>query len=196
MQNPLSHLDRYDIQLASASPRRRELLGMLEIPFTIATPRDIDEVYPTDLPATEVAPFLARLKSEAYAPKGNQMIITADTVVIAPDGMILGKPSSDADARLMLRRLSGATHQVVTGVVVSTAERREDLSCTTNVTFAPISAEEIDFYVEHFRPLDKAGAYGIQEWIGAAAVAGIEGSYYNVMGLPIHKLYTLLRDKF
>lgn len=196
MKNPLSNLDRYDIQLASASPRRRELLAMLEIPFTIARPLDIEETYPTDLPSTEIAPYLARLKSEAYTPLDNQMIITADTVVVAPDGMVLGKPSGETDARLMLRRLSGARHSVVTGVAVATVQKREVISCTTEVTFAPLSPDEIDFYVTRFRPFDKAGAYGIQEWIGAAAVAGIDGSYYNVMGLPIHRLYTLLRDSF
>ena len=194
--NPLSHLDSYDIMLASASPRRRELLAMLEVPFTIAPPLDIEESYPSDLPAVEVAPYLARLKSHAYSPQGNQMIITADTVVVAPDATVLGKPRDARDAAMMLRRLSGAPHDVVTGVAVATAERREVISCTTRVTFAPLSDSEIDFYIDRFKPFDKAGAYGIQEWIGAAAVASISGSYYNVMGLPIHRLYPLLRDNF
>lgn len=196
MTNPLHHLDRYNVILASASPRRRELLAMLGLPFTIAEARDIDESYPTDTPAEEVAPYIARIKSEAYPPEANRMIITADTVVIAPDGGVLGKPHNETAARMMLRRLSGAPHQVVTGVAVATAERREVISCTTTVVFAPLSDEEIDFYLSRFKPYDKAGAYGIQEWIGAAAVARIEGSYYNVMGLPVHRLYTLLRDKF
>ncbi len=196
MNNPLSHLEKYDIMLASASPRRRELLSMLELPFTIAPPLDIEESYPTDLPSTEVAPYLAMLKSKAYTPTDNQMIITADTVVVAPDGMVLGKPRGSSDARLMLRRLAGAPHTVVTGVVVATPERREMVTCSTEVTFAPLSDEEISFYIDRFKPFDKAGAYGIQEWIGAAAVARIDGSFYNVMGLPIHRLYTLLRDSF
>lgn len=196
MNNPLHNLDRYEIILASASPRRRSLLAMLGLPFTIAGPCDIEETYPTDTPAVEVAPYLARLKSEAYAPEGNQLIITADTVVVAPDGAVLGKPRGEADARMMLRRLAGAPHQVVTGAAVSTAERREVISCTTTVVFAPLSEDEIDYYLSQYQPFDKAGAYGIQEWIGAAAVACIEGSYYNVMGLPVHRLYTLLRDKF
>ena len=194
--NPLSHLDKYEIMLASASPRRRELLAMLELPFTIAPPLEIEETYPTDLPSTEVAPYLASLKSNAYTPEGNQMIITADTVVVAPDGMVLGKPHGTADARIMLRRLAGAPHTVVTGVAVATSSRREVISCSTNVTFAPLSNEEIDFYLERFHPFDKAGAYGSQEWIGAAAVSRIDGSFYNVMGLPVHRLYTLLRDSF
>lgn len=194
--SPLSNLAGYDIRLASASPRRRELMAMLGIPFTIADPADIEETYPTDLPATEVAPYLARLKSEAYRPEGNMMIVTADTVVVAPDGMVLGKPSGEHDARLMLRRLAGAPHTVVTGVAVATAERREVISCSTVVVFAPLSPVEIDYYVTNFHPFDKAGAYGIQEWIGAAAVARIDGSFYNVMGLPVHRLYTLLRDCF
>ena len=194
--NPLHNLSRYDIRLASASPRRRELMAMLDIPFTIAEPLDIEESYPTDLPALEVALYLALLKSKAYNPTGNMMIITADTVVVAPDGSVLGKPCNAADARLMLRRISGGLHTVVTGVCVATAEKRETITCSTNVMFDALSTEEIDYYVDHYAPLDKAGAYGIQEWIGAAGVSSIEGSFYNVMGLPVHRLYTLLRDSF
>lgn len=195
-KNPLHNLSRYDIRLASASPRRRELMAMLDIPFTIAEPLDIEETYPTDLPALEVAPYLAQLKSRAYNPVGDMMIITADTVVVAPDGSVLGKPCNADDARLMLRRISGGPHTVVTGVCVATAEKRETVTCTTEVVFDTLTAEEIDYYVDRYAPLDKAGAYGIQEWIGAAGVSSINGSFYNVMGLPVHRLYTLLRDSF
>ena len=143
MTNPLHHLNNYQIILASASPRRRELMSMLGVSFTIAEPLDIEESYPTNLPSEEVAPYLARLKSEAYTPEGNQLIITADTVVIAPDGAVLGTPDSEASARMMLRRLSGAPHQVVTGVAVATCERREVVSCTTNVIFAPLTHQSL-----------------------------------------------------
>lgn len=194
--NPLQPLEKYSIVLASASPRRRELLGMLGLPFTVAPKTDVDESYPTNLPAAEVAPYLARLKSDAWPPATDQMVITADTVVIAADGTILGKPSGEADARSMLRRLAGGPHTVVTGVAVATTERREIISCSTDVYFGHLTQEEIDYYVSRFTPLDKAGAYGIQEWIGAAAVERIDGSFYNVMGLPVHALYTLLRNKF
>lgn len=194
--NPLQPLEKYSIVLASASPRRRELLGMLGLPFTVAPKTDVDESYPTNLPAAEVAPYLARLKSDAWPPATGQMVITADTVVIAADGTILGKPSGEADARSMLRRLAGGPHTVVTGVAVATTVRREIISCSTDVYFGHLTQEEIDYYVSRFTPLDKAGAYGIQEWIGAAAVERIDGSFYNVMGLPVHALYTLLRDKF
>ncbi|MCM1028319.1 MAG: Maf family nucleotide pyrophosphatase [Pseudoflavonifractor sp.] len=196
MKNPLTHLDKYDIILASASPRRRELLAMLDIPFTVAEPRNIEETYPTDTPAMEVAPYLAKLKSCAYPPQGNQLVITADTVVVAPDGEVMGKPHSEQDAHTMLRRLAGAPHQVVTGLAVATTDKRKVTSCSTEVVFAPLTPEEIDFYITRCRPFDKAGAYGIQEWIGAAAVRSINGSYFNVMGLPIHRLYSLLRDEF
>lgn len=194
--NPLEPLKQYDIILASASPRRRELMAMLDLPFTVAPKRDIMESYPSDLPATEVAPYLARLKSDAYAPSEGQLVITTDTVVVAPDGSVLGKPAGQADARSMLRRLAGAPHTVVTGVAVATPARREVIACSTQVWFAQLSPEEIAYYVDSFSPMDKAGAYGIQEWIGAAAVERIDGSFYNVMGLPVHALYKLLRDKF
>lgn len=194
--NPLNQLTRYRILLASASPRRRELLAMLGLPYEIATGRKVEETYPTDLPAVEIAPYLSKLKADAYPPAEGEMVITADTVVVAADGSVLGKPVNADDARSMLRRLAGGPHTVVTGVTVSTPDRRETIACLTDVYFAPITSWEIDFYIDNFAPMDKAGAYGIQEWIGAAAVERIDGSFYNVMGLPIHALYTLLRDKF
>lgn len=191
----LSNLNDFEIILASGSPRRRELLGGLGIDFRVARLNDVDESYPSDLPANEVAEYLSKKKADAYRQSltDRQLIITADTVVIT-DGEILGKPIDAADAKRMLKALSGAVHQVVTGVTVMTTVKTVSLSATTNVRFAPLSDEEIDYYITHYRPFDKAGAYGIQEWIGYIAVEGIEGSYFNVMGLPIQKLYTVLKN--
>lgn len=191
----LSNLNDFEIILASGSPRRRELLGGLGIDFRVARLNDVDESYPNDLPANEVAEYLSKKKAEAYRQSltERQLIITADTVVIT-DGEILGKPTDAADATRMLKALSGAVHQVVTGVTVMTTAKTVSFSATTNVRFAPLSDEEIDYYISQYRPFDKAGAYGIQEWIGYIAVEGIEGSYFNVMGLPIQKLYTVLKS--
>lgn len=181
--------------LASKSPRRRELLSIIEPDYILAPDRDIKEEYPQDLPAAEVPAFLSRLKSDGYAdiPKGKDILLTADTIVIL-DGEILGKPRDEAEAEAMLRRLSGRTHLVVTGVTLR-AEGREPVtfSVTTEVNFAPLSPEDIHLYVSQYHPLDKAGAYGIQEWIGAAAVESINGSHYNVVGLPLHRLFKELR---
>ena len=190
----LSNLNDFDIVLASGSPRRRELLGGLGINFRVACLSDIDETYPNDLLANMVAEYLSKKKAEAYQKSltDKQLIITADTVVIT-DSKILGKPADAADATRMLQALSGAVHQVVTGVTVMSAAKTVSFSATTNVRFATLSDEEIDYYISHYRPFDKAGAYGIQEWIGYIAVEGIDGSYFNVMGLPIQKLYTVLK---
>ncbi len=202
MKNPLSNLDGYQIVLASASPRRRELLAKLDIPFCVATAIDVDESYPASTPTELIPEHIAMQKSHAYAeilPEAT-ICITADTIVVAPDGAVMGKPRSADDARCMLRRLAGATHRVVTGVVVNrTASPLHDATvdafhAVSDVVFAELSDDEIDYYVEHYRPMDKAGAYGIQEWIGAAAIKEIRGSFYNVMGLPIHRLYALLRS--
>ena len=191
----LSNLNDFDIVLASGSPRRRELLDGLGINFRVACLSDIDETYPSDLPANMVAEYLSKKKAEAYRKSltDKQLIITADTVVIT-DRKILGKPTDAADASQMLKVLSGAVHQVVTGVTVMSAAKTVSFSATTNVRFATLSDEEIDYYISHYRPFDKAGAYGIQEWIGYIAVEGIDGSYFNVMGLPIQKLYTVLKS--
>ena len=190
-------LKKYDVVLASKSPRRKELLGMLDVPFEIHVKDGIDESYPADMPALEVAEFLSRLKGQAYAQdiKDNQMVITADTIVILDD-KIYGKPKDENDAVDMLMQLQGRTHTVASGVCVATKEKIISFTTTTDVTFAPLSREEATWYVEKYRPLDKAGAYGIQEWIGCAAVAGINGSFYNVMGLPVHQLYNVLKDEF
>lgn len=190
----LTNLQKYQIILASKSPRRRELLEKLSIPFQCVTMGGIREDYPKDLPAAEVAEYLARLKADAYRSliTSNQMVITADTVVIC-EGDIFGKPASQQEAFGMIRRLSGRRHTVASGVSVITADRCESFTSETQVRFASLSDAEIEYYIDTFHPLDKAGAYGIQEWIGCAAVESIEGSFYNVMGLPLHRLYQVLK---
>jgi len=183
--------------LASGSPRRRELLGMLGVDFTVDTSRSVDETIPegVHLAAEKIPEYLSQVKAEAYRAgvDPGAVLVTADTVVIL-DGDVIGKPADEADARRMLHRLSGRTHRVVTGVTVVTGGRSKTFAEMTEVEFAPLSDAEIDFYVDHYRPLDKAGAYGIQEWIGAVAVRGLRGSYYNVMGLPVNRLYRELKS--
>ena len=193
MGNFLTDSFKYKILLASNSPRRKELLEMLNIDFKIVSGIEVDESYPQYLQPEEVPSFLSRKKSEAYHSilSENQMIVTADTIVIL-DGEILGKPTSTDNAKTMLRKLSGRTHKVVTGVTLSTLQKTFTFSISTAVEFAPLSDEVIDYYVDTFHPLDKAGAYGIQEWIGAVGIRGIHGSYYNIMGLPVHRLYNEL----
>lgn len=195
VKNPLENLNRYKIILASGSPRRRELLGMLGIDFKVNTSVEVDENH-SGIPAREVAPYLSKVKADAYrallTPDGNELIITADTVVILGD-RVLGKPSDAAEAFEMLSAMSGRVHEVITGVTITTADRTETFSAVSKVEFSPLSADEIRYYLEGFRPYDKAGAYGIQEWIGAAGIRGIEGSFYNVMGLPVNRLYELLK---
>lgn len=193
----LDNLKNYNIILASKSPRRRELLMMLDIPFEVKTKDGIDETYPASLPAKEVAEYLSRLKGNAYAEEitGNEMVITADTIVVLED-RIFGKPVSEDDAVSMLMTLQGKTHTVVTGVTIATRDKMESFSTYTEVTFAPLEEDEARWYVSKYRPLDKAGAYGIQEWIGCAAVARIDGSFYNVMGLPVHQLYRKMKEEF
>lgn len=190
---PLKNLEGKKIMLASHSPRRRELLGMLGVEFSIAETIEVDESYPDTLPAESVAEYLSAKKGEAYhgTLTPDTVLITADTVVII-DGEILGKPDSEENAKEMLRKLSGRSHKVVTGVTVTTTRARKSFSSVTEVAFDNLSEEEISYYIEKYRPYDKAGAYGIQEWIGAVGIKGIEGSYYNVMGLPVHQLYKQL----
>ena len=181
--------------LASNSPRRRELLGLLDLDYEIVAPRPVEEIYPADLPAEEVAPYLSALKASAYVglPKGDEIIVTADTVVVC-EGLILGKPKDREDAVAMLNMLSGKTHKVVTGVTLMSERRTVTFSETTLVTFDALSDSMIETYVDRYRPFDKAGAYGIQEWIGCVGISGINGCYYNVMGLPLHALHTHLRQ--
>ena len=188
-------MNNYTLILASASPRRHELLKMLDIPFTLAPKVEVDETWPADLPAHEVPLWLSRLKAEAYRPmiRPGEIYITADTVVIL-DGMVLGKPADDDDAIRMLEMLSGKTHQVVTGVTLTSVNNSASFSALTDVEFAAIPADEIRSYVANYHPLDKAGAYGIQEWIGAVGIKTIHGSFYNVMGLPVHRLWEALKS--
>ena len=193
-----------EIILGSQSPRRRELMAGLDLPFTAIT-IDADESYPADLQAGDIPCFISRAKAQAYAPKlqPNQLLITADTIVWL-DGQMLGKPHDADEACAMLRALSGKTHQVYTAVTFATKEK--DLSTfnfqlstlvdRTDVTFAELSESEIDYYVSHYRPFDKAGAYGVQEWIGYIACTGMNGSYFNVMGFPVHLVYQYLKDHF
>ena len=181
---------KYKLILASNSPRRKELLAGLGVPFEVRVLQDIDEDYPESLPVNEVARYIAKEKADAYRRviAQDELIITADTVVIVGDE-ILGKPVDEADAVRMLRLLSGRTHQVTTGVCLLTAEKEHCFDVTTDVTFKTLTDEEIHYYVNHYRPFDKAGAYGIQEWIGYIGVTGLHGSYYNVMGLPVQRIY-------
>lgn len=194
MFHPLANLDRYEVILASGSPRRRELLAMLDIDFTVDTSHPVDETVPEGMKAEEIPLYLSQLKAAAYplAEDGNKLIITADTVVILDD-MVLGKPEDLRGAADMLAMLQNCTQRVVTGVTIRTSTDSVSFSAESEVEFGALTPEEIAYYVERYSPLDKAGAYGIQEWIGAAAIRGIRGSFYNVMGLPVHRLYSELK---
>ena len=189
-------LKPYRLLLASRSPRRRELMTGCGLPYELAPKYDCEEVYPAGLPAEEVPLYLSRLKSDAYpGPLADgDILLTADTVVVL-DGEVLGKPHSRVEALRMLKRLSGRRHTVVSGVTLRTTERMHTFEARTNVWFRTLTDEEIAWYVDTCRPFDKAGSYGIQEWIGYAAIERIEGSFYNVMGLPIQKVYVEL-EKF
>ena len=191
----------YKIILASNSPRRKELLAGLDMPFEVKVLKGIDESYPSTLRPYETAQYIASKKADAYRGllTDGILILTADTVVIAPTedeqndkegrGIILGKPKDAEDAKRMLRMLSGKTHHVVTGVCLTTVKEQHQFSVTTEVTFKSLSEEEIEYYVSKYKPFDKAGAYGIQEWIGYIGCTGLKGSYYNVMGLPVQRIY-------
>ena len=182
------------IILASNSPRRRELLAGLGYTYEVRVLSGIDESYPENLQGSEVASYISRAKAEAYRATmaSDELIITADTIVCLDD-KVLGKPSDEAEAMAMLRSLSGRTHQVYTGVTIVTGEASSTFVSRSDVTFAELTEEEIKHYVSHYLPMDKAGAYGIQEWIGYVGVERIEGSYFNVMGLPVQRLYTELK---
>jgi septum formation protein len=187
----------YKLVLASNSPRRRELLAGLGLDFQVRVLPNIDESYPATLKATETAEYIANKKAAAYRRlmADDELIITADTVVIVGDE-VLGKPADDQEARLMLQKLSGRSHQVVTGVCLTTISRQTSFSVTTDVTFKPLADDEINYYIKKCQPFDKAGAYGIQEWIGYIGVTGLEGSYFNVMGLPVQRIYAELAKFF
>ena len=168
---------------------------MLDIPFEIAETREVEERYPDGMPKEEVPEYLSRLKAEAYRDflKEGDILITADTVVLL-EGEIIGKPRSPEDAKTMLSKLSGKVHRVITGVSLTSQNKSESFSVKTDVKFAPLTSEEINYYVNKYRPLDKAGAYGIQEWIGLVGIEKIEGDFYNVMGLPVHRLIEKLTE--
>ena len=188
-------LKDYRLILASQSPRRRQLLADAGIEFVLAPRFECDESFPSTMPADEVAEYLSGLKADAY-PDGlgdNDILLTADTVVIA-DGKVLGKPKDRAEAVAMLEQLSGREHQVVTGVSLSNALGRRAFSVLARVKFRRLTLDEIEYYVDIYRPFDKAGSYGIQEWIGYVGIEGIEGSFYNVMGLPVQRVYCELKE--
>lgn len=184
----------YKLVLASNSPRRKELLAGIDVDFQVRVLEGIDESYPAALPTTDIAEYISRKKAAAYreAMADDELVITADTVVILDDE-VMGKPHDEAEACRMLRKLSGRTHQVITGVTLTTRERQESFSVKTDVTFKQLTDDEISYYVTRYRPLDKAGAYGIQEWIGHIGVTAMSGSYFNVMGLPVQRIYEALK---
>lgn len=188
-------LKNHHLILASASPRRRELLAACGLDFVLAEKFECEEHYPADLAVEQVAEYLSQLKSNAYPKPLNNgdVLLTADTVVIVGNE-ILGKPKDDADATRMLQTLSGATHKVITGVTIRTTDLVHSFSVESSVSFRELSEEEILHYIKEYRPLDKAGAYGIQEWIGYVAIERLEGSFYNVMGLPVQRLYLELQN--
>ena len=185
----------YNIILGSQSPRRQELLHGLDVNFTVNVIAGLEENYPATLQGEEIPMFLAQQKADAYRNTltPQDMLITADTIVWL-DGIVYGKPKDEADAKKMLRALSGKTHDVITGVCVTTTERQETFAAVSKVTFASFSDDEINYYIEKYQPMDKAGSYGVQEWIGYIGVERIDGSFYNVMGLPVQRLYTLLKN--
>ena len=180
----------YKVVLASNSPRREELLRGIDIDFEVKILPEIDESYPNSLPSEEVAEFVSVKKAKAYinSLREDELLITADTIVLL-DGKIFGKPVDKKDAKHMLRNLSGKTHRVITGVCLTSTKKQTSFSATSDVTFGELTDAEIEFYVERYSPMDKAGAYGVQEWIGYIGVKHINGSYYNIMGLPIQRLY-------
>ena len=182
--------------LASQSPRRRELLAGCDLPYELAPKYDCEEVYPATLPKEEVSLYLSRLKSEAYpwALEHNEILLTADTIVLS-EGEVLGKPHDREEAITMIQQLAAHRHSVITGVTLRSKDMTHSFASESYVWFRALTSEEVEYYVDTYRPYDKAGAYGIQEWIGYAAIERIEGSFYNVMGLPIQKVYTEL-NKF
>lgn len=190
----LDNLNKYNVVLASKSPRRQELLRGIGFDFVVFT-KEVDESYPDATPLRDVAPLLSLKKAKAFEDEElpeNYLVITADTVVVVGNE-ILGKPKDKDDAVRMLKALSGNVHEVVTGVTIHTKEMSRTFSVTSKVSFETLDNEEIEYYIDKYRPYDKAGAYGVQEWIGFIGVNNVEGSYFNVMGLPTHRLYKELK---
>lgn len=190
----LENLAVYRIILGSNSPRRRELLAGLDLSFDVHVIPGLEENYPDSLQPQEIPVFLSKQKAEAYLPtlEDQVLLITADTIVWN-ETEVIGKPKDREDAIRMLRSLSGHEHQVVTGVCLTTTKKQETFSVVSSVRFASLTDEEIIYYVDKYKPFDKAGAYGIQEWIGYVGVESISGSFYNVMGLPVQRLYQELK---
>ena len=186
----LDNLEKYKVILASGSPRRRELMAGLGVNYEVRILPDVDESYPDTLQGEEIPLYIAKEKADAYIPmmQPDELIITAYTIVWL-DGKVLGKPRDREDALQMLRTMSGRTHEVFTGVCITTTDWQRSFTAQTEVRFATLSEDEIIYYVDNFKPMDKAGAYGVQEWIGFIGVENISGSYYNIMGLPVQKLY-------
>jgi len=191
----LENLSRYKIILASGSPRRQELLAGLDIDFEVKTIPGIEELYPETLKKEEIPVYLAKQKARAYQKylEENTLLITADTIVLLK-GNVYGKPKNEKEAKEMLQALSGQTHEVITGVCLTGIKKQQTFSVSSQVQFAELQEEEIIYYVEKYKPFDKAGAYGVQEWIGYIGVEKLNGSFYNVMGLPVRVLYTYLKE--
>lgn len=187
-------LSQYSIILASNSPRRKELLSGLGLHYEIKTLPDIDESYPDYLTGEDIAKYIAREKADAYKSnmQDNTLLITADTIVVL-ENKVYGKPQDEEEAKEMLCNLSGKTHRVITGVCITTKEKQHTFGVSSEVRFAQLEEDEITYYVTNYKPFDKAGAYGIQEWIGYIAVEYISGSYFNIMGLPVQRLYQELK---
>ena len=190
----LGNLDKYQIILASNSPRRKELMSGLGVDYVVRTLPDVDESYPADLAGAAIPEYISHKKADAYRSimQPGELLITADTIVWL-DGKVLGKPEGREGAVEMLRSLSGKSHQVFTGVCLTTTEWQKSFTAASDVEFDVLSEEEIRYYVDKYQPMDKAGAYGVQEWIGYIGVKSISGSFYNIMGLPIQKLYGELK---
>ena len=191
----LDNLKKYKVILASASPRRRELLAGLDVEFEVRALPDVDESFPPELQGGDIPLHISKKKADAYRPAmaADELVITADTIVWL-DGVALGKPVDEDDARRMLRNMSGKTHSVFTGVAITTKDNQRCFVAQSDVTFAQLTDDEIDYYIAKYRPMDKAGSYGAQEWIGYIGMSNIVGSYFNVMGLPVQRLYSELKE--
>lgn len=191
----LDNIKKYRIILASASPRRRELLGGLDVDFEVRALPDVDESFPAELQGGDIPLHISKKKADAYRPHmaADELVITADTIVWL-DGSALGKPADEDDARHMLRNMSGKTHSVFTGVTITTKEVQHSFVAQSDVTFAALTDDEIEYYIAKYKPMDKAGSYGAQEWIGYIGMSNIVGSYFNVMGLPVQRLYSELKN--
>ena len=191
----LDNLKKYKVILASASPRRRELLAGLDVEFEVRALPDVDESFPPELQGGDIPLHISKKKADAYRPAmaADELVITADTIVWL-DGVALGKPVDEDDARRMLRNMSGKTHSVFTGVAITTKDNQRCFVAQSYVTFAQLTDDEIDYYIAKYRPMDKAGSYGAQEWIGYIGMSNIVGSYFNVMGLPVQRLYSELKE--